>query len=460
MNSKRPNFSRAGFVLATVGSAIGLGNIWKFPYITYENGGGSFVIIYLIAVTLIGAPLMMAEIFIGRHSRKNVVDAFSDSSKKSKISPIWKGVGWLSLLGLFLLTYYYSVAGWVLYYIKETIGWSIHGFHMDSAALGTEFKSFLTDGPMQLACTVFFLAITAFILSFGLTKGVERMSKILMPLLFFCLVVFIVAVSGLPGFGESFRFLFHFDHITSAAILEAIGHSFFTLSLGAGMAITFGSYLSNEQSIIRSTALVVFFDTLVGLMSCIIMYSIIFSVPEAERAATFSESAIILFTSLPKMLYALPGGVVVAPLFYLAVGFAALTSTLAMGEVFITFLHEKFSFARKKSTAIFLILSLLLAVPISLSNGAVYGLSNWAPLGSKHTGVFAVVDYLVSNWMLVLAGLFTALYVGWAFPAKPLREEIQEGHGSWKLYPIWRFAMRFILPAGILWILISVIQDF
>lgn len=458
MNQSRPNFSRSGFILATVGSAIGLGNIWKFPYITYENGGGSFVIVYLIAVTLIGAPLMMAEIFIGRHSRKNVVDAFASESKEHKINPLWKWVGWLSLSGLFFLTYYYSVAGWVIYYIKETVKWSINGFHMSTTELASEFGGFMQDGSTQLICTLLFLSITAFILSFDLTKGVERMSKILMPLLFLCLIIFIIAVSGTPGFGQSFAFLFHFDSITSAGVLEAIGHSFFTLSLGAGMGITFGSYLSNNQSIIRSTALVVFFDTLVGLMSCIIMYSIIFSVPEAERASSFSESAIILFTSLPKMLYALPGGVVIAPLFYLAVGFAALTSTLAMGEVFITFLHEKFKLTRKKCAAIFIGLSLIIAIPVALSNGGNETLSNWAPLGEKHKGVFAIVDYLVSNWMLVLAGLFTSLFVGWAFPQKPLKEELEEGHGRWKMYALWLISLRFVIPAGIVWIIFSVMN--
>lgn len=444
--------------MATVGSAIGLGNIWKFPYITYENEGGTFVLVYLLAVALIGAPLMMAEIFIGRHSRHNVVDSFKVIGQHPGMGKLWHGVGWLSLLGLFFLTYYYSVAGWVLFYLKETLKWSFSGFNLSNAELNSEFHLFLADGSLQLVCTLLFLGITALVLSFGLTKGVERLGKILMPSLLLSLVIFIFAVSATPGFTKAFAFLFHFDSISSAGVLEAIGHSFFTLSLGAGMAITFGSYLSNNQSIMKSTFMVVFFDTLVGLMACIIMYSIIFSLPAEEQATTFSKGAVILFTSMPKMLYSLPGGIIVAPLFYLAVGFAALTSTIAMGEVFITFLEEKFKLSRRKCVAVFVALSMIIAVPAALSNGGIQALTNWSPLGEKHKGVFNILDYLVSNWMLVLSGLLTSLFVGWVFPAKPLREEMEEGHGIWKLYPVWRFSLRYLIPAGIVWIVFSVIR--
>lgn len=457
--SNRPNFSKSGFILATVGSAIGLGNIWKFPYITYENDGGTFVLVYLAAVILIGAPLMMAEIFIGRHSKRNVVDSFKVVGKHPGMAGIWKGVGWLSLIALFFLIYYYSVAGWVIFYLKETIGWSVAGFNKTPAELTENFNAFLHNGNSQLFYSGIFLFFTALILSFGLTKGVEKMSKILMPALFTCLIIFVIAVSSQPGFTKAFEFLFHFDKITSKGVLEAIGHSFFTLSLGAGMGITFGSYLSKSQSIVKSTAMVVFFDTLVGLMACIIMYSIIFSIPEANRAESFGHSAVMLFTSLPKLLYNLPGGTFVAPLFYLAVGFAALTSTLAMGEVFITLFQEKLGWTRRKCAAAYVALSLIIVVPAGLSHGGVDSLAELNLVGDAHKGFFNILDYLVSNWMLVLAGLFTSLFIGWAFPAKPLREEMEEGHGTWKLFHIWRFSLRFILPAGIVWILVSVIQS-
>ncbi|MEM8524197.1 MAG: sodium-dependent transporter [Bacteroidota bacterium] len=456
--TKRPTLSRLGFILATVGSAVGMGNLWKFPYITYENEGGSFVLVYLLAVLLIGLPLMMLEIFMGRKGRSNVVAAYRNLALEAKASPWWKGVGILAFVAMLFTAFYFAIVGWVFYYFFQCLSWSINDTNVQELQLGQEFGAFLGNAQLQIICVSSVVLVSAFVVSFRLKKGIERAAKIMMPILGVLLIVFLIAVIPTEGFSEAISFLFHFSSIDSEGLLEAVGHSFFTLGLGAGLVMTLGSYFPTDTSIFRSSLWIVFFDTLIGIIASIIMFSIIFSVPEAERATRFSKSAAILFTSLPILLCELPFGRIITPLFYLTVVFAALTTTIAMAEVVVTFLKEQLNISRRKAAFLMAAVLLLIGIPAALSAGANETLSTWTPLGEKIGGGFLhILDYSVTNWLLVLSGLGSAIFVGWILDQKMIQRTFNEGGHHFRYFKVWQFAVRYVIPLAIVWIMISVI---
>ncbi|MEE2775191.1 MAG: sodium-dependent transporter [Acidobacteriota bacterium] len=453
-STQRQTFGRMGFILAAAGSAIGVGNIWKFPYITYENGGGSFVLIYLIAVLLIGAPIMFAELLIGRQTRLSPVGAFLQLGKNVRGGKAWSVVGWLGLLGGFVIFSYYSViAGWTVYYFGKCLSWSIGGFTEETAqGLGDSFGAFLANAPLQIGFHALFMIATTSVVYFGIKSGIERVTKTLMPILAALLILLLVNSFFAPGFGEAIAFLFHVGPVSASQVLEAVGHSFFTLSLGMGAMITYGSYVSRKQSIPRAAATVCLFDTLIGMSACVIMFTIIFGVPVAERAGTFSKSATILFTTLPRMFYELPFGAVLAPTFYLLVAFAALTSTISLLEVVVSYFIDVRGWSRSKSTVRLGMVIFLTGVPCALSLGASPFLSNML-VG----GFFNTLDYLASNWILPLGGLLIAIFSGWFLDQRIAKAELEEGHGPFPLFKVWRFFIAVAAPIAIIWIVVAVI---
>ena len=458
MAQDRGNFGRMGFIFAAVGSAVGLGNIWKFPYITYANEGGSFVIVYLLAITFIGAPIMLAEVLIGRRTQQSPVGAFRNLGADTKGGGAWVGVGALGITGGFILLSYYAViAGWTVYYFIRCLGWSLNGFDLESGEVGQLFGDFLANGPAQVGFHALFILVTTGIVILGVKSGIERVAKTLLPVLGVLLILLALNSIRSPGFGEAIRFLFHISPITVDAVLESVGHGFFTLSLGMGAMITYGSYVSRDQSIPRSALTVCIFDTVVALLACVIMFSIIFSVPEVERADTFGRSSTILFTTLPRMFYGMPLGSLLAPVFYLLVAFAALTSTISLLEVVVSYFIDVRGWTRRKATAILGLCVFLAGIPAALSLGAVTGLTNMRPLGELATGWFDTMDYTVSNWFLPIGGLMTAAFAGWFIKSAISRDELELGHGPFKLFGIWLFVLRFICPLAILWIIVAVI---
>lgn len=449
MAENRGTFGRMGFVLAAAGSAVGLGNIWKFPYIVYENGGGSFVLIYLVAVVLIGVPIMLAEVMIGRKSGMSPVGAFLKLGGKR-----WAPVGWMGVLaGFIILSYYAVIAGWTVYYVGQCLVWSFSGFSAAGlAGIGEQFTAFLANGPLQIGFTAAFMALTIGVVLFGVKAGIERVVKLLMPILVGILLLLMIDSFFSPGFRDAMAFLFHVGPISAMGVLEAVGQAFFSLSLGMGAMITYGSYMARQHSIVRSSYSVCFLDTFMGMAASFVMFSIIFAVPAAERAATFSKSATILFTTLPRLFYELPLGSVLAPLFYLLVGFAALTSTISLLEVVVSYFIDVRGWPRRKATlgagsAIF-----LLSIPCALSLGAVSSLSSFG-LG----GVFVTLDHLAANWLLPVGGLLIAVFAGWFLDGKLTRMELEDGHGSFRLFGVWRFLVRILCPAAVLWIIWAVI---
>ncbi|MBN2103697.1 sodium-dependent transporter [bacterium] len=453
MSQDRGSFGRLGFVLAAAGSAIGLGNIWKFPYMTYDNQGGSFVLVYLLAVIIVGLPIMMAEIVIGRSTNKSPVSAFLQLHH-----PAFSIIGWLGVVtGFVILSYYSVVAGWTVHYFIKGVYWSVQGFtSAEAATLGDQFGAFISNPSAQIGYHALFMGFSVMVVIFGVKGGIERLTKILMPVLLLILLSLVIVSMWSEGFTEAMGFLFRPSKISPDSLLEAVGHAFFTLSLGMGAIITYGSYMTKKESIPRSAAMVCLMDTLIALMACVVMFSLIYSVPAVEREQ-FSSSIGVMFTTLPKLFYGLPGGIFLAPLFYILVAFAALTSTISLLEVVVAFFIDQLNWHRVYATLVMGLTIFAFGILSALSLGALTGLSAWQPLGDKSKGVFDTLDYLASNWFLPVGGILIAIFVGWVLPKVFSRKEVEKGHGSFHLHGLWIFLLRFVAPAAIGWIVYSVI---
>jgi NSS family neurotransmitter:Na+ symporter len=447
---------RLGFILAAAGSAVGLGNLWKFPYIAYENNGGAFVLVYLCAIALVGAPIMVAEVLLGRRARKNPVGAFRALAADAPGGRAWQGVGVLGVLaGFVILSYYAVVAGWTLRYIVLALSGELAGLAHHPEALQTFFSGFLSNPTQQVLCHSLFMMVTICVVFFGVGKGIERAAKLLMPVLFAILVVLVAYVTTTPGFGEALRFVFrpNFAELTTGGVLEALGHSFFTLSLGMGAMLTYGSYMRRKDSIPHSALTICILDTVIAITACVIMFSIIFSFDfEVTKSST------ILFTTLPTVFYQLPAGGLVSALFYLLVAFAALTSTISLLEVVSSYAIDELGWRRRSASVTTGLAILVFGVLNALSAGANAALTRFNPVGRESTaGVFGTLDYLASNWMLPVGGFFIALFAGWALSGSDARAELEEGHGAMPSYGVWRFLVRFVAPLAVGIIIVSVI---
>jgi len=457
MADQRGHWSgRLGFILAAAGSAIGLGNLWKFPYITYENGGGAFVLVYLFAVLLIGAPIMAAEILLGRRAQKDPVGTFRILAEGKRGAKIWPGVGVLGVItGFIILSYYSVVAGWTLRYIGMSLSGSLGKMALDPSALQNFFGGFLGDSGQQILYHFLFMAMTTGVVIFGVQKGIERAARVMMPLLFGILGLLVIYAVTTPGFREAMVFLFrpNFGELSAGAVLEALGHSFFTLSLGMGAMLTYGSYMRREDSIPRAALIITALDTLIALMACVIMFSIIFSFH-----FDVTKSATILFTTLPAVFYKLPGGGFISALFYLLVAFAALSSTISLLEVVSSYAIDELGWSRRQSTLTMSAAIFVFGVLSAVSLGGSDFLSGINFVGRESTqGVFGTLDYLASNWFLPVGGFFIALFAGWVLTRKESREELEAGHGRMSIYGAWRFLIRFAAPLAIGAIIVSVL---
>ncbi len=334
-------------MLAATGSAIGLGNLWKFPFITWENNGGAFVLVYLICIAAVGLPIMMAELLIGRKTQKSAVGAL-----KEALGPIWGLVGlWGVLCGFILLSYYTVIAGWSLFYFVKSVGWTLNGLPQ-GVSLGELFGEQVSNSGLQLALSLGFSMATVGVVYLGVQKGIERIARWFLPVLFAILVLLLISALGMSGSGEALAFIFkpNFSELEPNGILEALGHSFFTLSLGMGAMITYGSYISRGQSIVKASAVIVILDTAIALVATVIMFSVIFSVP-GMREQVGGSTVGMLFISLPELFYTeVPFGRLLGPLFYVLVALAALTSTMSLLEVVAVYIIDEHGISRSKAT--------------------------------------------------------------------------------------------------------------
>jgi len=440
LETTRPAWgTRMGFIFAAAGSAVGLGNIWKFPYITGENGGGLFVLIYLGCVVLVGLPIMISEVMIGNRSQQSPVGAFQFFRRGG--SP-WGIVGWFGVLaGFVLLSYYSIVAGWSLNYVYLALSNSFHG--LGAGAISGIFDELYLSGARNLLWHTLFMCIVVVIVVGGVRKGIEKTCNLLMPLLF--LIVFGIMIYSifLPnhGFLKALDFIFypHVEKLTHRGVLEALGHSFFTLSLGMGAMITYGSYLSERKEILHSSFFISILDTVVALMACMMIYPVVFAFGYDAEAGPG-----LVFKTLPLVFSQLPGGYLLSVLFFLLLAFAALSSAISLQEVVTSTVIDRLNWNRRKATLITASVIFIFGVPSALAgSGGLF--SGWADIFGMN--FFDSMDFLASNWMLPLSGLFVAIFVGWAISDSQRRDAFgAELHAKWK-YDAFNMLVRYVTPA-------------
>jgi NSS family neurotransmitter:Na+ symporter len=430
--------SKLGFVLAAAGSAIGLGNIWRFPYVTGMEGGAAFVVVYLACVFVIGVPVLIAELTLGRHTSLNPVGAIRAVSK----SRFWPLVGYLGVAtGVGILSYYAVIAGWTVGYIFRTI-----------AHVGGSFEGFVADPIVEVGYFVLFLALTAGVVAGGVERGIERWSKILMPLLALILMGLIAYAMTLEGASRGVEFYLKPDlsKITGATILAALGQAFFSLSLGMGTMITYGSYISKRENLAVSAVSVALADTTIAVLAGLVIFPALFSVgvPPTQGPA-------LVFNVLPRIFETMPGGTFVGVFFFVLLAIAALTSTVSLLEVPVAFLIDQRKWSRMKAVVIVTGVVLLVGLPSALSQGSVSVLSSIAWLGGRD--FMSAMDFLFGNVSLLVGGLFLALLIGWIWGTRPAIEELLTGAspGFARLAPGWAFLLKYVCPVIIAVVLLN-----
>ena len=440
--------SRVGFILAAAGAAVGLGNIWKFPYVTGENGGGIFVLVYLACVFLVGLPIMIAEILIGRTTQSSPVGAFK--SLAGTRSP-WVGMGWLGVVSAFILLSFYSVvAGWSLHYTWLSISGQFAGLGSDNVA--SVFGSLHASVGANLFWHLIFMGLTIAVVFGGVSKGVERWSRILMPALLIMMLVLLGNSLTLDGFGKAVQFLFgfHQDKFTAAGALAALGHAFFSLSLGMGAMLTYGSYLRRQDDIVGASVTISALDTFIALVASLMLFPIIFSYGMEPAAGPG-----LVFISVPIALSQMPGTTFLATVFFALLVFAALTSAISMLEVATSYLIDQRGWQRRRAAVAAGLTTALVGLPSALSGGTqLFGSGMEAMVGKNW---FDSLDYLVTNWMLPLGGLGMALFTAWRMNQRLRQKEFLAGSRLRGFYQGWLFLLKYPVPVAILLIFLNAV---
>ncbi|MDT8284993.1 MAG: sodium-dependent transporter [Thermovirgaceae bacterium] len=431
--------SKLGFVLACAGSAVGLGNIWRFPYITGQNGGAAFVLLYVALVFVIGFSVMLAEMAIGRNAQLNAVGSF----QKIK-GGVWPIVGWMGVAaGFIILSYYGVIAGWTMAYVVK----SFTGL-MGAAAAGTTadvFVGFITNPGPVIAWQAAFMVITIYIVYKGIGGGIEKYCKILMPALFLLLLVLIVRSVTLPGAGAGIEFYLKpdFSKLTGGALGAALGQAFFSLSLGMGCMITYGSYLGKKELLPGAAVQVCFIDTMVAFLAGLVIFPAVFAFALEPGAGPG-----LTFITLPNVFGQMPGGTIWSGLFFLLLFVAALTSAISLLEVVAAYFIDEMKWSRGKAAWTMGIIIFLLGIPSVLGiSGAIPKLAGRDFLDSA--------DFLASNVLLPLGGLFIALFVGWFWTDGAKQEVENNGAAPFSLYVPWLWICRVVAPLAIAYIFIT-----
>ena len=426
------------FVLAAAGSAVGLGNIWKFPYMTGENGGGAFVIVYLLCIAIVGIPVMISEVFLGKIGQKSPINTMLSLCKEHKRSPFWVCIGWMGVLaGLIILSFYAVIAGWVLHYMFLLPQGYFTG--ADGKFVGDVFSKFVGNPYLVLFWFTLFIAVTVFIISRGVHRGLEFFIRWAMPLLFVLVFVLLgyAIVSGDFAQGFSFLFSFNMSSITNETILSAMGHAFFTLSLGMGAIMAYGSYLPQKVSIIPAVGVIAVLDTLVALIAGLALFPIVFANGLSPGAGPG-----LLFQTIPLAFGQLPAGAFFGTIFFVLVGVAALTSAISLLEPAIAFFVEKYNQPRIR---IALILGGICWV---LGIGTILSFNVWSDfhvVGSLT--VFDFLDYVSQKILLPVGGFLIVIFVAYKLPSKMVIEKLRIK----KQYVyLWKALVNVIAPLSII----------
>lgn len=428
--------SKFGIIAAAAGSAIGLGNIWKFPYMAGQNGGAAFLFVYLFFTLAIGLPVMISEFGIGRRGQRNV---FGSYKRLSPGTP-WYLVGIMGVAAAFMILAFYSaVAGWTLEYIYKSITDSFSG--KDPAELETMFRDFTGGSWRPIFWQLVFMFLTAWIIIAGVKGGIEKYTKILMPLLFVIIIILCVRSLTLPNSMEGLKFIFRpdFSKLTGKAVLDALGQAFFSLSLGMGTLITYGSYIRKKDNLAATAVEVSIADLVIAILAGIAIFPAVFSF-----GINPSEGPGLVFITLPNIFEQMPGGYFFSLIFFILLAVAALTSSISLLEVVVAYFSEEMKMTRLKATIIGSVAIFALGIFCSLSFGMI---ADFKIFGKNF---FELLDFTSSNLLLPLGGLCIVMFVGWYLSKKDIRDELSNSGSLRALYfPVYLFIVRFIAPIAI-----------
>lgn len=436
--------SRWAFILAAAGSAIGLGNIWKFPYLAGEYGGGAFVLVYLLAVAVIGLPIMVAEIMMGRRGRQSPINTMLTLAKEEGRSRQWRWLGWMGVFAGFLILSYYSViGGWTVAYIFRAAGGAFT--QATPAQVSAVFDRFISDPEKLLAWHTIFMAMTMVVVARGVRSGLEQAVRYMMPALFLILLLLVGYAMNSGAFLDGVRFLFtpDFSKLSATAVLAALGQAFFSLSLGMGAIMVYGSYLSRTASIARSSIYIVVADTGVAILAGVAIFPIIFA-----NGLDPGQGVGLAFKTLPLAFGQMPGGAFFGALFFALLVFAAWTSSISLVEPAVAYLVENRGMTRVRACAWIGIGTWLLGL------GTIFSFNLWSNhrLFGKLT-FFDAIDFLTSNILLPLGGLLIAVFAAWLMARKSSEAELELA--PWA-YALWRFVVRYLTPFAVLAVLLNV----
>ncbi len=430
--------SRWLFVLAAAGSAVGLGNIWKFPYIAGENGGGAFVLIYLACVAVVGLPIMMAEVLIGREGRQSPINTMRALVQQHHRSPAWVLIGWMGVLaGFLILSYYTVIAGWALYYIFEMASGAMNGATGEFAA--STFNDFLADPWQLLFWQTIFMAGTVFIVARGVIKGLETAIRWFMPLLFVLLLVLLGYAVTTEGFqqGWDFMFAFNWETVSGDTVLIAMGQAFFTLSLGMGAIMAYGAYVPSSASIGSTVAIIAGLDTLVAVAAGLAIFPIVFA-----NGLEPGQGPGLMFVTIPLAFGQMPLGALFGTLFFVLVSFAAITSAISISEPALAYLVETYNAKRSRVAISLGVISWIIGI------GTVLSFNVWADVHivGERT-FFDFVDHVSQNVMLPLGGMLIALFAAWGLPKTVVGSQL--GLQKPWVNVIWKLLCGIVAPLGV-----------
>ena len=453
--TERANFgTKLGIILATAGSAVGLGNVWRFPYMTGQNGGAAFILVYIACVLILGIPCMLNEFIIGRRAQANTARSYARLANGTP----WRLIGLFGVFTGFLITgYYVVVSGWCLQYIYASVAGHLSG---DTDYVKTYFDTFSSHPWKPIVWMLVFMLMCHFIISRGVEKGIEKGSKTMMPLLFILLVVIAVASCLLPGAGKGIAFLFNpdFSKVDSDVLLGGLGQAFYSLSVGMGCLCTYASYFKRDTHLTKSAVQIVSIDSLIAILAGLMIFPAFFAIyPNAPELMSDPNLAGqycgpgLVFITLPSVFQQAFGGVpflgeIVAVLFYSLLSLAALTSLMSLHEVSTAFFHEELKISRKWGATIVTVLCALIGVFCSLSYGDT---REWLVFGGQ--SLFGWFDFLTGQIFLPTGGLLTCLFLGWYVPKHIVKEEFtNEGTLRGRFFGIYLFAVRYVCPICIL----------